>query len=205
MPTFSSIGRVVDTAGLRDDAEGFPAGHYRGHGNRQDHTGPSGPWLDPEASRFMVPPRSRREAREAAARASGTRDATGRGPKGYVRSDERIREDVCEVLQDHGDLDVSEIEVEVSDADVTLRGNVRSRFARYYAEDLAAGVRGVRDVFNGLRILRYPDGQELGGPTSDTGGSAITGTSAPRGVRTPPGLGPAPGRHDTSRFGRPSR
>jgi len=37
----------------------------------------------------------------------------GRGPKGYQRSDERIREDVCDRLTEHPAIDASEIEVEV--------------------------------------------------------------------------------------------
>ena len=37
----------------------------------------------------------------------------GRGPKGYHRSDERIREDVSDRLTDHPDIDATEIEVTV--------------------------------------------------------------------------------------------
>ena len=90
----------------------------------------------------------------------------GRAPKGYRRKDEQIREDVCELLAGHGDLDASEIEVEVTDGDVFLRGSVRSRWAKLYAEDLAASARGVRDVMNHLRILRDVRGEEQGGPTT---------------------------------------
>jgi osmotically-inducible protein OsmY len=95
--------------------------------------------------------------------------ASGNGPKGYQRSDARLFEEVCEVLADHGDIDASEIEVTIDDGDVILRGTVRSRWARFYAEDLAAGVPGVRDVVNELRVARGPGGGELGGPTSDGG------------------------------------
>ena len=48
----------------------------------------------------------------------------GRGPKNYKRSDERIREDVCDRLSDDGMVDASEIEVKVSGAEVTLDGTV---------------------------------------------------------------------------------
>src|SRR5437762_1916123 len=37
----------------------------------------------------------------------------GRGPRGYQRSDERIREDVCERMSDCGELDATDIEVRV--------------------------------------------------------------------------------------------
>src|SRR5262245_32238876 len=35
----------------------------------------------------------------------------GRGPRGYRRSDDRIREDVCDRLCEHGFVDASDIEV----------------------------------------------------------------------------------------------
>ena len=38
----------------------------------------------------------------------------GRGPRGYTRSDERIREDVNDRLTDDGWLDASDIDVQVS-------------------------------------------------------------------------------------------
>ncbi|MGH1560504.1 BON domain-containing protein [Caulobacter segnis] len=50
----------------------------------------------------------------------------GRGPKGYRRSDERIREDVSDRLTDDSWLDAHGVEVSVSDGDVTLSGTVRS-------------------------------------------------------------------------------
>jgi hypothetical protein len=77
---------------------------------------------------------------------------TGRGPEGYQRSDERIMEDVCERLTQHGQLDASRIRVEVRDCEVTLEGTVDSRGAKRMAEDAVESVSGVRDVQNNLRI-----------------------------------------------------
>jgi osmotically-inducible protein OsmY len=88
-------------------------------------------------------------------------------PKNYRRSDERVLEDVCDALADHGDFDASDVEVHVEDGTVILRGTVRSRWAKWYAFDVAAGIRGVEDVVNELRIARTPSGAEAGGPTSD--------------------------------------
>jgi osmotically-inducible protein OsmY len=76
----------------------------------------------------------------------------GRGPKGYTRSDERIREDVSDKLMEHPDLDASEIEVRVSGGEVTLSGSVDSRWAKRLAEDVAESCTGVRDVMNQLRV-----------------------------------------------------
>ncbi len=77
---------------------------------------------------------------------------TGRGPKGYQRSDERIREDVSEELAVDGDIDASDIEVRVSNCVVTLDGEVGSREEKRLAEDIAEAAPGVRDVHNNLRV-----------------------------------------------------
>jgi len=81
-------------------------------------------------------------------------DAQPKAPKGYRRSDERIHEDVCERLGHAHDLDVSEVEVEVREGEVSLRGTVPDRPQKRRAEDLAAEVAGVQDVHNGLRLRR---------------------------------------------------
>jgi osmotically-inducible protein OsmY len=80
------------------------------------------------------------------------RGISGTGPKGYVRSDDRIREDVCDCLTDDPHLDAGSIEVRVEHGDVTLSGTVDSREARCHAEDLADRVRGVKDVHCSLRV-----------------------------------------------------
>ncbi len=49
----------------------------------------------------------------------------GRGPKGYLRSDSRINEDVHDRLTDHPRLDASDISVSVENGEVTLSGFVR--------------------------------------------------------------------------------
>jgi osmotically-inducible protein OsmY len=76
----------------------------------------------------------------------------GRGPKNYAPSDERIREQVCERMTDDDQLDASGIEVGVNGGEVTLNGTVPDRRSKRYAEDLADGCRGVKDVHNLLRI-----------------------------------------------------
>lgn len=77
---------------------------------------------------------------------------TGIGPKGYHRSDDRIHEDVCELLTQHGHIDASDIAVKVENGEVRLTGSVRSRQMKRLAEDVADQVTGVRDVHNELQI-----------------------------------------------------
>ncbi len=79
----------------------------------------------------------------------------GRGPKGYQRSDARIEEDVNDRLTDDPRLDASEIQVHVSNREVTLTGNVHSREARRRAEDIAESVSGVTYVMNNLRVRQH--------------------------------------------------
>ena len=81
------------------------------------------------------------------------RGHSGRGPKGYVRTDERIRDYVCDDLMDDPWLDASAIEVAVKDGEVTLSGTVDSDDARRLAEDVAEHAGGVKHVQNNLRVV----------------------------------------------------
>jgi osmotically-inducible protein OsmY len=96
----------------------------------------------------------------------------GRGPKSYARSDERIKEDVNDRLTDDGALDASDIEVEVSNREVTLSGEVDSRFAKRRAEDIADSVSGVTHVQNNLRVKQN---EWSGSGYSREGSSSISG------------------------------
>jgi hypothetical protein len=78
----------------------------------------------------------------------------GRGPKGYNRPDERIREEASERLRDHSFIDASDIEVTVEDGEITLAGTVSDRRVKRLAEDVVEQVTGVHDVHNRLRIKR---------------------------------------------------
>jgi osmotically-inducible protein OsmY len=89
-----------------------------------------------------------------ASREMSTGQFAGRGPKGYKRSDDRIREDVCEALTRHGDVDASEIEVKVENGEVTLTGTVSDRQQKRLAEDCVDAIRGIGDVHNQLRVSR---------------------------------------------------
>ena len=76
----------------------------------------------------------------------------GKGPKDFRRSDERVREQICERLMADPDIDASEITLDVKDGEVTLEGNVPDRQTRRDAEECAENVMGVCQVNNRLRI-----------------------------------------------------
>jgi hypothetical protein len=90
-------------------------------------------------------------------------DHRGRGPKGYRRSDDRIREEVCERLTDDGSVDATNISVQVQDGEVTLTGAVPSRAQKRNASMCVENVSGVHDVFNQLRV------EHAGSPTQRAG------------------------------------
>jgi hypothetical protein len=79
-------------------------------------------------------------------------DHTGRGPRGYRRSDESIRDDLHVILTAHDEIDASDVEVLVERGEVLLRGRVRRRATKRLIEDIAYQIAGVRDVTNLLRI-----------------------------------------------------
>jgi osmotically-inducible protein OsmY len=77
---------------------------------------------------------------------------SGRGPKGYTRSDDRIRDDISDRLTDDPWLDASDIEITVVKGEITLTGMVGSRHDKRRAEDLAESVSGANHVQNNLRV-----------------------------------------------------
>lgn len=126
------------------------------------------PYRRPAAQRPWAPGRGP-EPRSAFPAGAGAREGvesstwdvpgpyTGRGPKGYSRSDERIHEDVCERLSAHGAIDAREIELRVENGEVTLEGTVQDRRTKRLAEAIADTVRGVEDIHNRLRLLRHAE------------------------------------------------
>lgn len=78
----------------------------------------------------------------------------GKGPKGWKRTDDRIKEEVCEALSDSYLVDASEIDVSVKDGHVTLKGTIDSREGKREAERCVENLRGVTDVQNDLRVSK---------------------------------------------------
>jgi BON domain-containing protein len=106
---------------------------------------------------------------------------SGRGPRGYRRSDDRIRDDINDLLTLSPDLDATEIEVIVEDGEVILLGTVDSRQAKRLAEDLAESASGVQDVQNQIRVQRDTSRQEGSGSASSRSSSGTSGTSSTSG------------------------
>ncbi len=99
---------------------------------------------------------------------------TGKGPKGYARTDDRICEDINERLYYDSFIDASEIEVNVSNGEAVLSGTVENRMIKRRVEDIAEAVPGVKDVENHLKVkktdysqgsrydsVRNSDGQDM--------------------------------------------
>lgn len=112
----------------------------------------------------------------------------GRGPKGYRRSDDRIREDVNDRLTAHPDIDATEIEVRVQNGEVTLTGVVEDRRTKRMAEDAIEDVIGVDDVHNQLKVRHgflagltgeKADEREVSRPPVREGPQRSPGTTGP--------------------------
>lgn len=95
----------------------------------------------------------------------------GKGPKDYQRSEDRIREDVCDRLTDDSALDATNINVQIQGNEVVLTGTVNSRDQKRRAEDVVESISGVRNVENRLKVSSEESssfGSTLGSTRSTT-------------------------------------
>lgn len=83
---------------------------------------------------------------------SGQTSHRGKGPSSYQRSDERLREIICEALTEDDRVDASNIEISVKSGEVTLTGHVDDRQQKRAAEDCVENISGVKDVQNHIRF-----------------------------------------------------
>jgi osmotically-inducible protein OsmY len=157
---------------------GYRGGEERGYGGREERG-----WWDratDEVSSWFGDEEAERRRRLDEWREGRHR---GRGPKGYARSDDRIREDVCDRLSDHPVVDASDVEVQVSNCEVTLTGTVDSREERRRAEECAERVSGVSHVQNNLRVKQRTTGGS--GMSSGRMAAGTTGGSTTASGTTP--------------------
>lgn len=178
--SYSGFGQGRDD----DRQRGYGGGDWRG-GLDSDRN-----WWDRTRDQFRAwggddDARRRREQDE-------MQENRGRGPRGYTRSDERIREDVSDRLSDDWRVDASEIEVKVDGGEVTLSGTVNSRDDKRRAEDIAEQCSGVKHVQNNLRVQDRRSGGAYAGSsgtsasTSSATGASVGGsgmTASPNAVR----------------------
>ena len=163
---------------------GYGGYSFGGHGGLsqegRDYSANPGAWRASDTSGRGYAQGSRSEL----SGVSGATSYRGRGPKNYMRSDERIREDLNERLTDSDEIDASNITVEVSNGVATLKGSVDERWMKHCAEDLAESCSGVRDVNNQIRVQSQTASQ--GTSRSPISGSPTSGVSSPE-------LGASPG------------
>lgn len=182
-----------DRVWTRDPSSGALYGYeYPGQGYQG--TSPTAPrgerWPSESSSAWRESDRQRAFSPSGAAeRYQRLTGHAGKGPKGYVRSDERIREDVCDRLSDDDEVDASDVSVSVKEGEVVLEGTVADRHSKHRAEDIAESVSGVRDVSNHLRT-RKSFIQELGDKVTGDDETEHHGHSG-SGTRNSPS-GPAP-------------
>jgi hypothetical protein len=125
----------------RDTHRGRYGDDYAREGYEPGRPAPHGDPLLPRES-------DRREVPSAHGRFRGV------GPKGFRRSDDRIREEICERLTEAHEVDASDIDVHVRDGAVLLTGSVTSPRALRFAEQIADECGGVRVVENRLNVGR---------------------------------------------------
>ncbi len=100
----------------------------------------------------------------------------GKGPAGYQRSDERLREEISDALTDDHHIDASSIEVNVKNGEVTLTGTVSDRRTKRMAEDCIEHISGVKEIVNNLRV-RQEQSASGSGRTGATSSSTMQSSS----------------------------
>jgi hypothetical protein len=160
-------------SGYGRESVNYPSG--QSFGDQSESYGPQG--YGRGGSRLMR--YGRHEGGESYGESSAQGRYSGVGPKGYKRSPERLKEQVCDRLEENGELDASEIEVKMEqDGTVTLTGSVENRYMKRIAEDIAGSVTGVSDVSNQLKV-RSRNGEQ-GGYRQETYSSESSGSESSR-------------------------
>jgi osmotically-inducible protein OsmY len=145
-----------------DDRFGDDRGRNFGQGGNQrfdhrdrtvetgDRWGPNAPWDRNQGEHYQSQGQFRGQGQFQGQQGRGPH--VGKGPKGYQRNFERVKENVCDALEQDGFVDASNIEVRCENGEIVLTGTVLDRQQKRRAELLAERVDGVRDVHNQLRV-----------------------------------------------------
>lgn len=78
--------------------------------------------------------------------------AVRRGPKNYTRSDDRIKEEICDAIERDTRIDASDVTIEIQGGKATLYGSVAHRQMKHWIEDIVAECYGVGEVENKLTV-----------------------------------------------------
>lgn len=157
--------------------EGRGQGGYRGYYGSPGERGEDRSWWDKtsdEISSWFGDEDAERRRERDRIRA----EYRGKGPKNYKRSDERIKDDINDRLSDDPFIDATDIEVSVSDGEVTLTGTVDERNGKRRAEDIAENVSGVKNVENRIKVGQRSNVMSGGVQTETTSVSGSQTTSA---------------------------
>jgi len=145
---------------------GFTGGGYGwGDGSRSQHLPLEGDYSDESAVSYEDQVRRDYRAGGGAERA---RRRYPPGPKGYQRSDERMKEDISERLYRAYHIDSSEVTVEVRAGKVTLEGTVPSRHMKHAIEDMVDDCPGVTEIDNRIRVGSIGQSSSASSATSPT-------------------------------------
>ena len=87
-----------------------------------------------------------------------------RGPKGWVRSDAAILDELCERIVRAG-IDASALAVSVERGEVTLEGDLETREERRWVVDLAERILGVTGIDAVIRVREAGEVEEAPAPT----------------------------------------
>jgi hypothetical protein len=182
---------------------GFTGGAYAyGNGPRDDVRQLEDEYSDESAVSYEQPPRQQYSPQSGQRYAQqygrqygpryGYQPRTRRfttGPKGYQRSDERLKEDISERLMELHHIDSSDVSVEVRGARVVLEGTVPSRHMKHAIEDLVDACPGVLDIDNRVRVTnpnlrqgQSGQSQSLTGAAASSGSSSGLGTGSSAGA-----------------------
>lgn len=104
-----------------------------------------------------------------------TGDFTGRGPKNYSRSNERVREDICERLTADPYIDAQELEVRCENGTVVIEGQVEERWMKHRIEDLVDATAGVKQIDNRVTVAGQRQGSSSTLRSSET--QPVSGTA----------------------------
>ncbi|RYZ60682.1 MAG: hypothetical protein EOP09_20930 [Proteobacteria bacterium] len=94
----------------RDPQDAWQSRHNEGRGQEREERGYNDPRYSSSESNRMMERTSAFGAQTYGSQGAGYTSHAGKGPKGYKRSDDRIKEEVCDLIMRHDEIDGSDIE-----------------------------------------------------------------------------------------------